>query len=733
MPVLRAADEGAVTVDCVARGESQASKGENPRLFYSDAHKWMSRCSHDVVRFDLSNILLHADKPFRMRPTRLLTVSLGLTLAPGLPAIAADAGTCAGTNLQPVAQVRRLSALLPQGKTAPIHIRGVVTLPTGTMPEFPGNFFVQDGTGGIEIETPLGIGLATGDEVFVCGTVALRDRLWPEIVATAVSTTGVRKRTIPRTLTIAEAHSGSAWAGELVRVQGEVDRTSSGETGEVIVLGTPERQLRAYTAPGPHVPPVFPATATPGAVVELTGILIPFGNGEQQIRLRSISDVVLVRPPPQVTAGQIRIALAIAFFIAAAVGLWVWMLRRSIATQTREIKKLLSEAQEASRLKSQFLANMSHEIRTPLNGILGMQTILLGTPLSQDQHRWLAEAQTCTTSLLSLLNDILDVSKAEAARLQLAREPLSVREIVDEALSTIRLQSMEKGLAVLCNVDNEVPAQVLGDGLRLRQVLINLLSNALKFTASGSIRVDVCLRDLTADSVVLHFSVEDTGIGIAPANHRLIFESFRQADGSISRTYGGTGLGLAISRQIVTLMGGELRVESDVGEGSLFMFSATFGRAQQTVAGVPAGSQAVFRGSGLRLLVVEDNQVNRIIAQQLLSRAGYKIVVAEGGAEALQKLEAEGFDVVLMDVQMPGMSGLEATAQLRELERQKGVARTRVIALTALALPEDAEACRAAGMDDVVTKPWKLDRLIAAIEGHPKADQQNSRPTIIGN
>ena len=646
------------------------------------------------------------------------------------------AATCAQHELQPVARARRLAVLRGAEKPTPLRIEGVVTVVPGTLTDEPATFYVQDESGGIAVQSGELPVLPLGARVSVCGVPELYDGVEPELTAFHVVLRGRSRPVAARAVSIRELEEGM-WSGVLVKISGVVRRTAVGEVRDSIYLRSDADDFRAYVRRASSAASNVNKLALPGATVEVIGVPVPFGNDGQQLRLRTTHDLALLQAPAQFSRAQVIAGTAIVVALSAVVTLWVWALRRAIARQTAEIKKLLAEAQEASRLKSQFLANMSHEIRTPLNGILGMQTMLLDTRLNSEQHSWLKEAQSCTVSLLNLLNDILDLSKAEADRLQLLKEPFDIRKTVEDAAGTVRLQCRDKRLDLLVRIDGAVPERVTGDSFRLRQVLLNLLSNAVKFTSAGSITVRVEVEQAQVSPWPIRFSVRDTGIGISAEHQELIFDSFRQADGSISRTYGGTGLGLAISRQIVELMGGCLAVESTENEGSEFWFVAHFEPAPDvpsTLTRLPPDPPApLARAQSARILVVEDNRVNRLIAQQLLTRAGYRIETAESGLEAIDRVRQGAFDVVLMDVQMPGMSGLEATRELRRLEEESGSPRLRILALTALATAEDSETCRLAGMDGFVSKPWKLDTLVAAIESESVADSQDCQPTIIDN
>jgi signal transduction histidine kinase/ligand-binding sensor domain-containing protein/CheY-like chemotaxis protein len=394
--------------------------------------------------------------------------------------------------------------------------------------------------------------------------------------------------------------------------------------------------------------------------------------------------------------------------------------RDKVAKQKLEIERLFQEAQQAARLKDEFLANMSHEIRTPMNGIIGMTELVLDSALTAEQRENLLTVRSSSGSLLSIVNDILDLSRIEAGKLGLEAVVFDLPELMKAAIGNVAPQAQQKHLELLSHVGGGVPHRLVGDPLRLRQVLINLLNNAVKFTERGQISLRVDLRADPEDgteSPLLHFEVADTGIGIPEEKHAVIFEAFSQADGTHTRRYGGTGLGLTICTRFVEMMQGRIWVESEPGKGSRFHFTARFQRAREPIpTTAPAhGSAGTRAAAPLSLLLAEDNPVNQKLAMRLLEKRGHTVMTAANGNEALAAFELRSFDAVLMDVQMPEMSGLEATAEIRARELGTG-ARIRIIALTAHAMSGDRERCLAAGMDDYITKPIRSAELFAAIE-----------------
>ena len=382
------------------------------------------------------------------------------------------------------------------------------------------------------------------------------------------------------------------------------------------------------------------------------------------------------------------------------------------------------KAELAVKSKKEFLAVVSHEIRTPMNGILGMAEILSDTTLTGEQRDSLDTIRSCTRTLLALINDVLDFSKIESGKLQVEKIAFDPRAPIQQALALHHQAAAQRGLALESTIDPDVPATILGDSLRTGQILLNLVGNALKFTKAGHVRVSLAVEPAPGEDPRLRFSVEDTGVGISSETMGRLFQPFAQADSSTARHFGGTGLGLVICKQLVEMMGGQIEARSTPGRGSVFSFTIAYPPqtepvpAARTTGSLPDPS-AIYQGPSLKILVAEDNAVNQRVLGHMLKKLGHDAEFVGNGLDCVDALRRQPRDVIFMDVQMPGIDGMETTRRIRALPDGTG-ARPWIVALTADALPEDRQNCFAAGMDDYLSKPLREEALRGAFAHYAK-------------
>jgi len=400
-------------------------------------------------------------------------------------------------------------------------------------------------------------------------------------------------------------------------------------------------------------------------------------------------------------------------------------------TDLKRDAKSLAEARDAAeaanRAKSEFLANMSHEIRTPLNGVIGLTQALARTPLATDQREMLDLIQSSGHTLQTLLSDILDLARVESGRLEIADEVFDLSRAVNDAAQLYREPASDKGLQFFVEIEPEAAVWVRGDVVRVKQILTNLVSNAVKFTTTGFVSLTACVGKDRAGASIMRFTVEDTGVGFDAAAKARLFTRFEQADGTITRRFGGTGLGLAICRQLADMMGGELDCESELDGGSAFILTLPLviaeAPATPAVAIVAAEDHSTDR---LRVLVADDHPTNRKVVELILSQAPIDLVQAEDGAQALEACRAQAFDMILMDMQMPVMDGLTATREIRLHEAVSGLDRTPIVMLTANALPDHVAAAQAAGADRHLAKPFDAAELLALVAELGGENQQKA-------
>ncbi len=641
-------------------------------------------------------------RPHRTRTAGVLAMA-GWLIVPALFAAKdpkQSAAEAADSKLT-IRKAKERSRTQPLGTRLSGLVQGVVTLVD--WPTAPREIYVQDDTGAILVRTSRESRLAIGDAVEVEGDILLGADSQPQIAARAIRRVNSGVSVVARTVTADEAVQG-IYEAELITVSGVLRQIDSSDPDERALLVGP---IRISSRGGRGELSWFDQIKE-GTTVQVTGVSV-LDRGHHQIRMRAPADVIILRLPSPISTNAMWTALAVILMCAAVV--WLWLLRRAVRKRTKEVEALL-------KLRSEFLATMSHEIRTPMNGIVGMIDVALATNLNSEQRQYLEFGKHSAEALLVLLNDILDFSKLEAGRLEFDQQPFELRAALHRVLVPQLFRARLKGISLTCDTDPSVPLALVGDPMRVGQILTNLVANAIKFTDEGEVVLRVKQKEAAGDSTELEFSVTDTGIGIPADKIQQLFQPFSQVDGSATRRYSGTGLGLAISRRLVELMGGKIWAQSNEGKGSTFIFTLRFQAAPaQYREKVEGGEQQAgdLNDCPLNILLAEDNLINQKVATAILQRnPKWRVVTVPNGREAVRAVRTEEFDVVLMDIHMPEMDGLTATSLIRQ-EEWEGE-RLPIIALTASAMNGDREKCLAAGLDDYVAKPFKREELLGKIE-----------------
>jgi signal transduction histidine kinase/CheY-like chemotaxis protein len=623
----------------------------------------------------------------------------------------------------PLSPIDSLQQFVPERRPDHrVRIRGTAIM------QGPGRLYVQDDTGGVLLATAGAPSIAPGEIVEAVGFPE-PSSLTPVLSETILRLKGFGGIPQPTPIIAEAARRDGRYDGQLVRMEGSVvDRVSNAE-GSSLVLQSGVAHFTAQLAAS------FGDLSwlQKGSVVQITGVCSileaedsrsVYAPHSFRLLLRSPGDIVVLRQPPWWTGESARRTMFGMGVLILLIFSWVFVLRRRVRAQTKTIRRKLDEeaalrihkeaAEAANSAKSQFLANMSHEMRTPMNAVKGFSHLLAGTSLTPEQRECADLIGQSADSLLGVINDILDFSKIEAGRLSLETASFGLRDSIRSTVALFQHAAEQKGIHLSLDIVEDVPEQARGDSLRLRQVLTNLIGNAVKFTSQGSIRVAVRLLDRTDESIRVAIDVADSGIGIAPEMQGAIFSAFVQADSSTSRTHGGTGLGLTISARLVEMMGGSIHVTSEAGRGSTFSFNIVLKTAAAGSHAPAPATPTLAPSSPLSVLVAEDNLVNQRLIVRLLERAGHRVTLASNGREVVARYSEGGYDVILMDVQMPEVDGLEATAQIRALEAAVGRS-VPIIALTAHAMAGDREKFLAAGVDAYLPKPIDPPALYAAL------------------
>ncbi len=567
-----------------------------------------------------------------------------------------------------------------------------------------GPTYLRDAAGaGLLIKTHAKADLKAGDLVDAIGTARIGD-FAPFLEDAQLTRLSSLQAPKPAFLTAEEILSTGA-DSQFVEIDGFLVNDSNGGGEQTLILQAGDRLFQTSLAQG-KLP-----SLTKGALLRVRGLtalqvqsseqfLLPVGFS---LLLRSPEDVTVLRNAPWWTAERMLYLVTGGIALILAAIAWIMILRRRVRLQTADLRQAKEVAEQASRTKGEFLSNMSHEIRTPMNGVLGMTQLALETTLTDDQREYISTANQSAGALLTVINDILDFSKIEAGKLDLDPISFQLRDRLADDLRSIAMKAQEANLELVYEIEEAIPDHLVGDPGRLRQIVLNLVSNAVKFTLQGEVAVSVTIESQSAESIVLHFAVRDTGIGIPAEKQKLVFAAFSQADSSTTRRFGGTGLGLSISKQLVALMNGKIWLESVVGKGSCFHFTAEFKWEQ-----APAEAAPLLSFPCLSVLIVDDHPATRRILSAALAQRGMSAVAAESAASALEILERQSFDFALIDAQMPEMSGF---ALAQSIHKQWPNRHIQLVMLTSLGLLGMANHHLDAAISAQLPKPVKVSDL----------------------